>query len=470
MTKNRLILTASASLLVLAMPATAEAASIPTSDEIIARACQGHQGDKITPLRLGESLLLESGRIPSEFVADATSRPVPRPSDPGMPEITPAQVYSQALVDRLGQVESGSSHGIDPDLTIRSAIDVLRARLRTDQQSTAAPLHVSEPAPVREPWLFQAETPHWTLTCKAGDPEPTPVGQMEKFTAPAAFSLREKPEELPLLGDERRTAGAFDVTGVRERKTNADGSRKTDSKITVSGTAGLRLSPATSSVTTAYLFGQYQAERARTDPPPKLDPGKHQSDGDTHALETGVLITTQLMPNASRFKLFANIQGGAVFDFANHSNRLELRALLRPMWDTELGLCGLERYKEIIPALHLKTRCRIALDIQAARMLRRGTTPLGSFDTFLAAGAKVGIEAYLPSAKGMDLVGSIDYRILPVLHGKPNRIERLETSLKYRIWTSSNIGVDVGFTYTDGTNELSFEDEHKLTFGVGIIF
>jgi len=209
---------------------------------------------------------------------------------------------------------------------------------------------------------------------------------------------------------------------------------------------------------------------ARTKPAPQLAPGASQSDGDTDTLETGLLVATQLTRNEDKFKLFLDAQASAIWDFANDARRLRLKANLRPVPVGTLGLCGIGRYEPLVPVIGLKTICRFQFEVDAAKVLKKGTTELGNYDSFLAAGGRAEFQAFLPTADGMGLLAGVTYRYLPVLHGPDDDIERFEASLKHRFWTKRNVGIDVGFSFTKGTNELSFEKEDVLTFGLGVIY
>ncbi|HEX2764436.1 MAG TPA: hypothetical protein VHM92_11440 [Allosphingosinicella sp.] len=419
-------------------------------------------------LRLGEALLIESGTMPSDFVADILEAR-PTADDPQTSKESAAAIYSRAVVGRLGEIErAGGDHARDRERLLVRAIDSLKTRLRTSE--TEPTLALSHRASRTGAWLFQSEKPDWTLTCKP-DPAPkTQIGQFEKHDPPPSFAIREKPEELALIGDDREAAGSFALGLERTRTIQDDGSRKTVTDLSIRGTVGLRLSPASSQATTAYVFGRYELQRSRTSPAPVLDPGAKQSDDDTDAVEAGITLQTELLGNDSQVKLFLDGQASAVLDRANDASRLKLRALVRPAIDVSLGICGLGSYEVLDPSASLKARCRVQFDVEGAKILKQGTSPIGDFDTFLAAGGKAEFELLLPAAEGMDILGSVSYRYLSVLHGGPKAIERFEAALKWRFWTSGRVGLDVGFSYLKGRNELSFEREDVLTAGFGVIF
>lgn len=463
---ERLRLLARGALAGLALAGAAEAAQAASAGpaDILARACAGRADDEISQARLGEALLIELKIIPSEFVAGAM------PATPN-PDLSLAEAYAGALVARLGEIEArGGGHEADPDNDIIGSIRRLRSDLVLASRRDEIPLSIDGRAVRGSDRFFDSTSPRPSLKCAPGDPEPTQIGELEDYSPGAAFAIREKPEELGLVGKERRAAGSFGLALERTRTRQDDGSTKTATDFSINGTVGVRLSSAKSARTTSYLYGRYELQQARTKPAPALAPGASQSDDDTEVLETGVTLSTDLMSNESEFKLFVDAQAAAVFDFANDAQRLKLRALIRPAFDVSLGLCGLGSYELLSSSMRLMGRCRFNFDVEAAKVLKRGSSPLGDFDSFLAAGGKAEFEALLPTGEGMDVVGSVAYRFLPVLHGRPDEIERFEASLKYRFWTRSQLGLDVGFTYTKGTNELSFEHEDVLTFGLGVIF
>ena len=450
----------------LALVGAAEGAQAASANPVavLARACAGRADAEISHARLGAARLIELKIIPSEFVADAMS------GTPN-PDLTMAEAYAGALVARLGEIEAGpGGHQADPRNDIHGSIRRLRSDLVLASRRDEIPLSIDGRAFLGSDRVFATSSPRPALKCAPADPEPTQTGEMEDYSAGAEFAIREKPEELAMVGKERRGAGSFGLALERTRTRQEDGSTKTATDFSINGTAGVRLSSAKSARTTSYLYGRYELQQARTKPAPTLAPGASQSDDDTDVLETGFTLSTDLMSNESKFKLFVDAQAAAVFDFANDAQRLKLRALIRPALDVSLGLCGLGSYELLSSSLGLMGRCRFNFDVEAAKILKRGSSPIGDFDSFLAAGGKAEFEALLPTGEAMDVVGSVAYRFLPVLHGGPDEIERFEASLKYRFWTRSQLGLDLGFTYTKGTNELSFEHEDVLTFGLGVIF
>jgi hypothetical protein len=430
-------------------PSQAFAQTQAGAGAVLSRACQGRAGLPITPAQVAEAMLIESGESPLAFVG---SLPV-APSSVGG---SLAGAQQAALVTRMREI--GATHTpLHLAETIASVEQVLanNPRAVTIENGNGQAIE-----------LFGAVSPAWRLVCKPATPPPSLESDPPP---PPRFAVRETPEELWLSGDDARKAGALSLAFERTRSALEDGTRKTDTNFTIGGTVGLRLTPARSRVGHVYLFANYELERARTVPQPTLDPGESESDGDTNALAIG--LDAILQPLVSdHLVLDINLQGSAVLDFANDASRLRFRAIATPRTDLDLGLCYLGSFSDST----LRGRCEVAAEVQVAQVLRRGTTALGDYDTFLAAGARGGIEFFLPTSPGDDaatgFLASVRYRFLPVLHGAPEDIERLELKLAHRFWTSAGAGIDVGFTYTRGTNELSFEDENVLTFGLGLTY
>jgi hypothetical protein len=375
----------------LAAAAPAIAAPAPNPDAVFARACANRTGPDISQLRLGEALLIEAGLIPPEFVAAELAAPAAG--------VSPANIYQAALIGRLGTINDRDRQtASDQEAALLRGIDVIENRLAGPVAQENSALTLAGPRPTGRGWLFRSAQPEWTLTCKATDPAPTFVADIEKGGPRAPISIRQKPEELALVGDERRAAGAFQLGFQRTRTRQDDGGIQKETDFSIDGTAGARLTSPLSP-TDAYVYGRYQLQRARTRPRPQLDAGATEGDDDTDALETGLLFHGQLTRNDSTAKLFLDAQIAAVFDFNNDASRSKLRSLFRPVIDANLGLCGLKSYARPIRGLPLATRCKFQLDVEGAQVLKRGLTPLGTFDNFLAAGLKAEFEAFLPTAE-----------------------------------------------------------------------
>jgi len=456
-------LLSSAALLVLAAIATPSRAAVSTPPSaIIPRACDRLGGDDIDQVRLGQALLIEAGVLPSEFVADELGA--------ATPGLSPNQAFERALIRKLGLISIGQATYRDSDRTmvIRNAIWALEVSLRASVGVEAAPLRLSA-LPTGPRWLFQSESPTWTMRCKDA-PRVTIVEELEEGNPPRAFAIRAKPEELALTGRDARAAGAFSLGVERTRTVLDDGTNKTVTAFSVNGTVGLRLSGPTAPTAT-FAYARYSLQRSRTTPAPVLAAGTSQGDGDTNALETGLLIDTELLGNESEFKLFANTQVSITFDFANDSSRGRLRSVIRPAFpDRSLLICRLGSY-EIFREGAVRTRCGLQVEVEAARVFEQGRTPLGNYDDFLAIGARGSFELFVPTAgqPGVGLLAGVSYRRLEVLHGPFDRISRVEAQFKHRFWTTAGPGIDLGISYVRGRNEVSYERENVLRFGIGIV-
>lgn len=444
--------------LMAALPAHAQTPHQAGASTVLSRACDGRPGQPVSAVQLAQAILSETNTSYTAFVANL-QLPGTFPANTTFAEAqrTIAAAQEAALVRRLREIAS------DPD---QSNV-YLAETVANLEQALHQPREVEiAGGPGQRVVLFGDNHP--ALTCK---PAPPPPSLRDPPSPPPRFAIRATPEELWLSGRAARKAGALSLGFQRTRSILEDGTRKTDTEFTIGGTMGVRLTRDTSRVGHVYLFANYELERARTRPRPTLNPGESESDGDTNALAIG--LDGILQPFVGRHTVLdINLQGAAVFDFANDASRLRFRALLTPRTDLDLGICYLGSFSD--NPTGLRGRCSVSGEVQYAHVLRRGTTELGDYDSFLAAGVQGSIEFFLPTQGGdaasTGFLASASYRFLPVIHGAPDDIERLELKLAHRFWTASNVGIDVGFTYTRGTNELSFEDENKLTFGLGLIY
>jgi hypothetical protein len=428
--------------------APAQAQTQPQAANILARACTAKGEQEIDEADIGEALLIEAGISPTDFVRQ---HPVPASSD----DRTLSDFNDAALIARIREVR-------DEQGAINGGINNLEQYLNYQPEEVTV-----ERGPVS---LFVGSTP-WKITCKAQDP---PRPNEADPTPPARFAIRETPEELWLTGKKRDEAGAFSIGFERSRSTLDDGTVKTATSFTIDGTVGLRLTPDSSRNFHTYLFATYNLDRDRTRPAPTLGPGESESDGDTNALALGVAM--RFGGFLGDFPLDANLQASTVFDFANDASRFRLRGVLTPRPFEDLGICGLNGFNGASrpsesTRSRLRGRCIISAEAEAAWVMRRGTTELGNYDTFLAIGARGGIEFFLPTSRGNEsgLLAGITYRYLPVVHGPSDDIERFEANFGHRFWTG-DVGIDVGFTYARGNNELTLEEEDKLTFGIGLVY
>jgi hypothetical protein len=446
---------------VLAIPNLAHAASIPTASAIITRACAGRENQPISQFDLAEALLIEAGISPTQFAYSNTRTT----------SYTSLTDQKNKVVNRLHQIQlyepaPGRSSFPDDDASgkITGAIKNVVQHLAGKK-----PNIMVDGALAGQPFSFSSNSN--PIVCKTGDSPNNPLPDDEDYKPPQKFAAREKPDELWLTGKEAKKAGAVKL-GFERTKTPLDGGGlKTDKTFTINGTVGWRFTPDDMDDATAYLFAQYQLSKARTNPPPTLDPGKSESDGDTDVLKLGYM--SKLGPFGSDVPVSANLGVGYVFDFAKNARRLNVNALVHLAPDWDLKLCKMGSYRDLIPSIGLKSRCDFfRLELEGSRLLKRGKLEVGDYNTYLAIGASPKIDLFLPTSPGNDtgFLASLSYRNLALIEGSANNIERWDAEFKHRFWTKINVGVDVGFTFAKGTNSLSLEEEDKLTFGLGIVY
>ena len=453
---KRLLLVA-ASGLALSATFEARAQSQANAENVLARACAGHKDQEISRADVVEALLIEARISPSEFIGDIAA-----PSG-----VSLEMASGRALLERLRMVRETPFERLPEGVKLIIGSESLQlaldgAVLNIEQQLAAGSANVRVENSNSETIALLAERPPtWRMVCITGQ---RPSYTVIQPSPPPRFAIRATPEELWLTGDDARSAGALTLGFERTRSILEDGTRKTDTSFSIAGTLGYRISPRESTSGHAFLFATYDLQRDRTRPRPVLGPDERESDGDTNALAVGLDAT---LISWGRLPVDLNFQASTVFDFANDASRLRLRAIATPGIDRSIGLCRIGSFT----GGPLRRRCEFAAEIEAAHVLRRGRTELGDFDNFLALGGRASFELFLPtSGDDTGFLGSVQYRFLPVIHGAPDDIERFEARLAHRFWTSESIGVDVGVTYTRGTNELSFEDEDVLTLGLGIVY
>lgn len=434
----------------------AQAQTLPQAADVLDRACTRKGGQALNEADIAEALLIEAGISPSDFVQQAV------PTSSRNPTLADLDAELIAHIRAVREQPEPSP--------MRSAINGGANNLEQylNNQPEGVTVELSGASSVT---LFAGTPPQWRVVC---EPQDAPRPNEADPTPPPRFAIRETPEELWLTGKKRDEAGAFNIGFERSRSTLDDGTVKTETSFTIDGTVGLRLTSDRSRDFHTYLFATYNLDRDRTRPPPTLGPAESESDGDTNALAIGVDM--HFGGFLGNFPLDANVQASTVFDFANDASRFRLRGVFTPRPTADLRLCGLNgfngasRPSESRP-VRLRGRCVLSAEAEAAWVMRRGTTELGNYDTFFAIGVRGGIEFFLPTSRGNDsgLLAGVTYRYLPVVHGPSDDIERLEANFGHRFWTG-NVGIDVGFTYARGNNDLTFEEENKLTFGVGLVF
>lgn len=350
------------------------------------------------------------------------------------------------------------------DLQLAFATSVFEQRLA---KGTEDGFEVVGTLPKGENWLFASadEPALWALRCKNST---APRGVLASYglKEKQVFAIRQKPEELAVVGETRTKAGAFALGLSRSWKEDASGTEIATTTLTVDGTVGLRLTPPKSGQT-AYAFAQYNLKRVRTDPPAPLAPGERRDAKDTNVLAGGVLL--DIFSEVDDTAFWAVGQAALVRDFADRRTRFRFNATLDAGISEELGFCNLGSLKRLGKE-GIGARCLVRADVEGGLWTDGGVTATKSYDDYVAAGGYAAYELYFPNGPKSELLATASYRYLAMLVGHLDDIARLELSLKQRFWTESGVGIDVGASYIDGTNALSLADERTLSLGLGLIF
>jgi hypothetical protein len=287
--------------------------------------------------------------------------------------------------------------------------------------------------------------------------------------------LRATADELGIADDDQRrlTAGAATISYQRERIEQTDGTRRHDTTIGVKGALGVVLAQ-NAAGDSAILYGAYQLQRLRTQPPPVLAPGATQRAKDTDILEIGI--------NAHRLfgrgdegpiNLDVTARGSVVFDRVADSERLRFALTAVPDIQIPLPICHFGEFHPF--GLGLAGRCTLTFRGQANFFLDRGTRAPTAHDEFALAGGEIGLEIaewQVDRLRGSGgVIAGVNYRYDVSLIGDVPNIHRFSTFLKYRRWVDDRrFALEGGVTFVDGINPDSFADEHRVTFGFGLIF
>lgn len=434
---------------------SAEAMAQPSAADILTRACKNRPDRVLTQGQIAEALVIEAGGSPQELV-----RAQPLPTLPA--GATLGDAYEAALVAAVRSILENGTKPLYSDIN-QGVQNLARALPRKPEG-----VQVTVPAG-QEVVVFGQGAPTWSITCGKGKPSPSLVEELESTKPLPLISIRETAEELWLRGEKRESAGAFQVGFERSRSRADDDSIETETSLTIDGTVGLRLTKPNPDLM-AYLFATYNLQQDRSDPPPELEPDESESDDDTNALAVGAHATFDGCVGGCTdgSPITIDAQPAAVFDFAKDSSRLRFRLLATPRQYVPLGLCGLNGYG---PG-PLRPRCEISFESEGGLMLSQGEAEPTDQDDYLALGARASIEFFLLTGDDGEsgFLASVRGRYLPVVAGRLADIERIDLKLAHRFWTGGDVGIDVGFTFSNGTNELSFEKEDILTFGVGIVY
>lgn len=405
-------------------------------DKVIARACYGMAGQKITRERLAEAMRYELTE--------------------GLPEIDP--------ISEVQEPEAAAAARSSKFIAVRNA---LQRRLAIPGTTMAKALGVMPVPPQSDEkdtnqWLFKGPA-NYTLTC--APPKPEKPAEFERL---APITIRKTVGELALLGEDRDAAASAQVSYDDLRTTNLAGEEKRTRKLVVNAAMGLTL--AGNEYQYAMLFGDYSRSRARirTSPTP-IDPAKDGSADDVDVLEMGLLGTASLGG-----WLRATGRAGVIFDNVTDANFASGTFSLVPITGGKpnLGLCSLNSFRYL--GLGIDARCSVSLEGDIRHVLDKGRATLSPTDMIVAVGPSVGIafrrSIDVKTGKPRDgLTASLTYKYLPVLTGIAPDLDRLDVTIAYRLWRN-NIGFDFGIIYADGIERKSLADENRIGLSFGIIY
>lgn len=436
-----------------AMPAARAADAIAP---VIAKTCAGRLGQEVSRDRLAESVLYEAGILSEDIEADVS--------------LGDATVALAAK--RFAALSRGFVNGASPaanDAIQRLVFRLEQALAPTSTQSASTLGLKAENAPAGYDWLF-AGSSSVKLTCLTGKEPEAITTQFDKGVQRERFAFRKTPEELGLTGEEAKKAGAGQFGFKREVAKQDDGSSKTTTNVTIDATAGIRLTP-NSFPSPIYAYGSYTLSHKRVDPPPKLDPGKKQSDDDTDALEFGLSTNSFLARSKANFSLVAGAQLGYVVDYADDARRARLRLGLTPGTPWSLGpICDIGGFNDVDIGFKFRTRCLLTLEAEASHVFKAGTADFHDHGEFLGLGGKVSYELAAPIAKDAAVLASLTYRRLPTIWGKAPDVRRWDGLIKYRFYAAGPLGFDLGLTWGKGTEPKSLKEEDKIEFSIGVIY
>lgn len=379
-------------------------------------------------------LLVEGGIQPTDSTADANSAVVAFNNGTA----SPAQKHFVALLLQL-QEEGGSQSNISPE---------------------SLGLKFSPMGPGRTAfWLNDDSVKAECIKKKPGK------------TQPFLFRLREKPEDLVLTGDKLKKAASATIGYKRERTILEDGSVRNESSISFKGALGYPLLE--DGDKSLFIYGGYEFQRLRTNPPPQLTPPASQRDKDTEILQVGAFGGAPF--GESWYASYITTSASYVYDAVKKSERLRMKADLTPSFGSPdiLGVCAIDRFiSESRSILPLSGRCNLTAMWEVNHFLDRGNVVKNVNNEFVLGGFKASID-FRPKTGGgkkSGVVAGTSYQFQKSLAGNAKDIDRFQAYLKYRYWTEIGLGLDFGFDFVDGTNPDSFVDENRLQLGFGLLF
>ncbi|MEP2990374.1 MAG: hypothetical protein ABJN65_00650 [Parasphingorhabdus sp.] len=471
--KNRIQIFVGSFCLATVSLATEVKAAPPQPAQVLKHACNGltpnAMGEIVLPRhRIAEAILIGAGRSPSEILASSDA------------VLSPDSYRTYLNTLYQGIDSSGLGHPKDDaDSNIFRGINLVANFLHKSGAIGNEPAIVKDaskiPTRIGTPWLFDSKY-KVVILCgsKAATPTQTTIQEVQKVAEKPRLAIRAKPEDFSLGGDEREKADSFKIGLEKVWKTDDDGVEKRTTTLKVNGAIGYRLTSfdpvKNRSTTSAYVFANYNLERKRDKPATPLAEGKRRNENDTNALAIGFVADGELTKNESEWKVFGTTSTSYVTNFVDNSGKLRARSLIEFLSPKNASpFCTFGRGFQLGIG-GLVTRCNIKLDIESAIQTKRGLADPTKFDSYIAAGALGSIQIFSPNGKKTQSLGEVSYRRLAILYGTAPKIERFEATLKQRYWFQSDAAMDLGFSYTNGNNELTLEDEKKLSFEIGFLF
>lgn len=430
-------------------PFNAQAQSFipPTAKQVLDRACLGKNGQTISTARLAEALVIETNRLPSDMTN-------------GKEKITD-------VVWSISNLEIAVQNDLQRQFA--GSIQSLESALFNAKGKDAARI---QGAPIGKfNWLFNPGLV-WVIQCpgEAG-PTTTYAASFDPQNSYPKLVLRGSIDDLTDIGDDRLKSSALKANVTRERSTLENGSKKTDTNLSISGTLGWRLTNADDPSNIIYAYASYALERARSRPSAPLAPGVNVNDGDTNSIDLGFTGKFELTSDESPFKLFATTKVSYLHDFIHDSNVARLGVGIRPVLSRNIGICQLGSFKPLIKGVDgIFTRCSFLGEFEGAQILKKGTSEFGLSDQYVAVGGSAQYEVFSPTFGDDGIFAKAKYRYLPIVSGRLANIDRLDLEIGYRIWSNKQIGFDVGINYSKGTNDKSFEKDDRLALEFGVIF
>jgi hypothetical protein len=243
-------------------------------------------------------------------------------------------------------------------------------------------------------------------------------------------------------------------TFVRSRDVGDQGTKSETRKVSINTVAGILLGASQSNPALLYLG--YRNSVARVSPNPN---GLAQGSDDIEIIDLGLSLRRSLGP------AYLTVEGGNTFDLADDASRLR--------GGLQLEYVG-PRFDQAKPFINGLFRPFAAAQVEFSKVWRRGTSDLGSGDSFLLVGPVIGFDV-MPGWDeaagnfGDGLTIGLRYRSLFSIAGDAPEIHRLEARIAHR-WAVGDAAVDMGLGYKRGRDPLSFKREDELSLSVGFLY